>query len=106
MVLGLTLAVSLLFGLREAPPGLIRDQSSTASPAKKHLQARRHGRININRATLEELKTLPGIGHATALRIVEYRAKNPPFRRVEELLIIRGISRQRLEKIRNHICAD
>ena len=62
--------------------------------------------ININRATVNELKTLPGVGSATAQRIVEYRSKNPPFRRIEELLIIRGISRNRLEQIRNRIRLD
>ena len=62
--------------------------------------------ININRATVAELKTLPGVGEATAKRIVAYRSKNPPFRRIEELLIIRGISRNRLEQIRNQIRLD
>jgi competence protein ComEA len=65
-----------------------------------------HKQININRATVTELKTLPGVGEATAQRIVEYRTKNPPFRRIEELLIIRGISRNRLEQIRNRIRLD
>ena len=68
--------------------------------------ARPHSQININRATVTELKTLPGIGEATAQRIVEYRRKNPPFRRIEELLIIRGISRNRLEQIRHRIRLD
>src|SRR5262249_15555094 len=49
-------------------------------------------KVNINQASSEELQTLPGIGPAIAQRIVEYRRKNPPFRKVEELLIIRGIS--------------
>ena len=62
--------------------------------------------ININRATVAELKTLPGVGEATARRIVAYRSKNPPFRRIEELLIIRGISRNRLEQIRHRIRLD
>jgi len=65
-----------------------------------------HQQININRASVAELKTLPGVGEATAKRIVAYRSKNPPFRRVEELLIIRGISRNRLEQIRNRIRLD
>jgi len=65
-----------------------------------------HPQININRATVTELKTLSGIGEATAQRIVAYRSKNPPFRRIEELLIIRGISRNRLEQIRNRIRLD
>jgi competence ComEA-like helix-hairpin-helix protein len=68
--------------------------------------ARPPAQINVNRATVAELTTLPGIGEATAQRIVEYRRKNPPFRRIEELLIIRGISRNRLEQIRHRIRLD
>ena len=60
-------------------------------------------KININLASLAELQTLPGIGSVTAKRIVDYRKKNPPFRKLEELLIIRGISKNRLEQLRNRI---
>lgn len=63
-------------------------------------------KININIASVEELEALPGIGIVTAKRIVDYRKKNPPFRKVEELLIIRGISRNRLEQIRNKITVN
>jgi len=56
--------------------------------------------VNINTATVEELARLPGIGPRIAERIVQHREKNGPFRRVEELLIIRGINRKKFEKIR------
>jgi len=55
------------------------------------------GPINVNTATIAELKTLPGLGDVMAKDIVSYRQKNGPFRRVEELLIIKGISKKRLE---------
>jgi competence ComEA-like helix-hairpin-helix protein len=60
-------------------------------------------KININQATLSELQTLPGVGPTLAQRILDYRKKNPPFRKVEELLIIRGISRDKLERMRSRI---
>ena len=63
-------------------------------------------RININQATLAELTTLPGIGPVIAGRIVDYRKNNPPFRKVEELLIIKGISKDRLDRIRNRISLE
>ncbi len=56
--------------------------------------------VNINTATVEELARLPGIGPRIAERIVQHREKNGPFRRVEELLIIRGVNRKKFEKIR------
>ena len=76
------------------------------SPRQSKGGAGQPQQININRATVAELRTLPGVGEATAKRIVAYRTKNPPFRRIEELLIIRGISRNRLEQIRNKIRLD
>ena len=101
-LLALTLFLTILDGQRPsgqtAPAPQTPDVSGAKSGASK--------RININQASLEELKTLPGIGEATAQRILQYRKKNPPFRRMEELLIIRGISRSRLERIRNQICLE
>ena len=52
--------------------------------------------VDINHATVAQLKTLPGAGDAMAASIVHYREKNGPFRRVEELLIIKGISKKKL----------
>ncbi|TVQ65739.1 MAG: helix-hairpin-helix domain-containing protein [Balneolaceae bacterium] len=56
-------------------------------------------RININRASEEELQQLPGIGPAYAARIAEWREANGPFREVSQLLEIRGIGPRRLEQI-------
>lgn len=48
--------------------------------------------LNINTATKEELEKLPGIGPTTAQKIVEHREEYGPFKRVEHLLIVKGIS--------------
>ena len=47
--------------------------------------------VNLNTATSAELQALPGIGVATATRILEYRQKNGPFKRIEELMNVQGI---------------
>lgn len=60
-------------------------------------------RIDINTATEHELETLPGIGPALAARIVEHRRRYGPFRRPEELIIVRGISERRFRQIRHLI---
>jgi competence protein ComEA len=52
--------------------------------------------MDVNTATVGQLKTLPGAGDTLATAIVHYREKNGPFRRLEELLIIKGISKKRL----------
>ena len=60
-------------------------------------------KIDINAAAIEELTELPGIGRAYAQRIVDYRKKNGPFRKIEDLLNVRGIGDATLEKIRDRV---
>jgi competence protein ComEA len=59
--------------------------------------------VNLNSASAEELQQVPGIGPATAKSIINFREKSGPFRRVEDLLAIRGISKQALERIRPYV---
>lgn len=57
-------------------------------------------RVNINTAGAEELAKLPGVGEVIAQRIIRHREISGPFRSVNELLVIRGISRKKLEALR------
>lgn len=59
--------------------------------------------ININTATVEELMTLPGVGEVLATRIVNYRAENGPFERVDELMLVDGIGLATLDRVRDDI---
>ena len=59
--------------------------------------------LDLNTATPEELQQLPGIGPTTAKAMVHFREKSGPFRRVEDLLVIRGITRRKLEKLRPYV---
>jgi competence protein ComEA len=63
-------------------------------------------KVNINTATVEELAKLPGVGKSIAQRIVSHREKSGKFRHVDELLVIRGISRKKLEKLRPLITVE
>jgi len=66
-------------------------------------QAATEAKININTASAEELTALPGIGPSYAQRIVEHREKNGPFKRLEDLLNVRGIGDKTFERIRDRI---
>lgn len=56
--------------------------------------------VDINTAGESELEGLPGLGAATARRIVEYRDQNGPFQSVDELSGVKGISAATIEKLR------
>lgn len=58
------------------------------------------GPVDINRATVEELDTLPGVGPTTAQAIIDHRNRNGPFRSVEDLAKVRGIGPAKLAELR------
>jgi competence protein ComEA len=49
------------------------------------------GLININTAGPEQLKKLPRIGEKMSQRIIEYRKKNGKFKRIEDIMKVKGI---------------
>jgi competence protein ComEA len=63
-------------------------------------------RVNINTATLAELDTLPKIGLTTAQRIIDYRAKNGPFKKIEDLKNVSGIGDATFEALKDLITVE
>ena len=56
--------------------------------------------LNLNAATLDQLETLPGIGRKVAERIVEYRTKSGGFKKIEELMNVKGIGEKSFLKMK------
>jgi competence protein ComEA len=59
--------------------------------------------IDLNSASATDLDALPGIGPALAERIVAYRQKHGPFKKIDDLLQVSGIGPKLLEKIKPHL---
>lgn len=59
--------------------------------------------ININKATLEELQKLQGIGETTAQKIIEYRKQNGDFKQIEDIKNVSGIGDAKFETIKENI---
>jgi len=59
--------------------------------------------LNLNTATVEQLERLPGVGPTLARRIVEFREKKGPFKRVEELLAVRGVSEKKWKVLQQYL---
>lgn len=66
-------------------------------------EAAKDGKVNINTATVEELKTLKGVGEKKAEAIIEYRKKNGSFKTKEDLMKVRGIGKKLFESFEERI---
>jgi competence protein ComEA len=71
----------------------------TPSPAKK-------GKLNINKATVDQLDTLPGVGPSIAQKIVDYRNSRGGFKSIGELNNVSGIGEEKYKDIKNLITVD
>ncbi len=74
--------------------------SAAATSAKKKPPLKP---VNINTANSEELQQVPGIGPATAQKILQMRKSYGAFKSVDDLLAIRGLGQKRLDKMRKYL---
>jgi competence protein ComEA len=84
----------------------VENNNSVGRSAVRANDASRPQCVNLNTASAEELERLPGIGEVTARKIIEYRVKNGPFRRPEEIIIIEGFSERRYRAIADLVCVN
>ena len=118
--LHLTLGDSLALGVSapeapEAPEAPAADNRVAANPPRADTTGMRppadggaydlEGRLDVNRATAEELETLPGVGPKTAARIVEDRERRGRFRTAKDLGRVKGIGPKTLARLLPRIVA-
>jgi len=92
-----TLATAVL-AVVLAAPAIVHAQSAPAatSPDKTAL-------VNINTASAADFEALPGIGPKMAQRIVEYREKNGAFKKLEDLMNVKGIGEKNFLKLKGQL---
>ncbi len=87
------LAVILMSGPASALTG---QAQPAAKPAAQSI-------VNINTASAQQLESLPGIGPATAARIVDYRQKHGGFKKIEEIMNVRGIGEKLFLRMKSQL---
>lgn len=78
-------------------------QSSISGSASASTQVSNQ-KVNINTANDEQLRTLSGVGPATAEKIINYRTKEGAFKTIDDLKNVDGIGDKTFEKLKDKIC--
>ena len=81
-------------------PAAAAQQKPSAAKTASRASAAPTTPVNINTATQEQLETLPGLGPKVAQRIIEYRQKNGNFKKVEDLMNVKGIGEKSFLKLK------
>jgi competence protein ComEA len=96
----LNLAAPLVDGERIYVPRLGEHVAMAAPTAPSGSESSPPGPVDVNRASVEQLDELPGIGPTTASAIVDHREQHGPFATVDDLEAVRGIGPAKLDAIR------
>lgn len=79
-------------------------QAATGNAKKKVSTVQQHAQIiNINKASVDQLTTLKGIGPKKAGAIIAFRTKNGNFKKVEDVMLVKGIGQKMFDKMKGQI---
>jgi comEA protein len=80
-----------------------QEKSASAPRRSSQAAAAPSAPVNLNTATQAQIETLPGIGAKAAERIIEYREKNGGFKKIEELMNVKGIGEKSFLKLKPYL---
>ena len=95
----IALSIMALFTLLIVNPAFAEAGKEGATQSNETLASME--KININKADSKTLITLKGIGKDRAVKIIEYREKNGPFQKIEDIMKVKGIGKKIFEQNAN-----
>jgi competence protein ComEA len=95
----ITLTIMAILTLLIVSPAFAEAEKEGATQSNETLASME--KININKADTKTLTTLKGIGKDRAVKIIEYREKNGPFQKIEDLMKVKGIGKKIFEQNQN-----
>lgn len=93
------LKVPLLFLLAAIVAPTVRAAAKGAAPDPASIS----GVVNVNMATAEQIAFLPRVGLKLAQRVVEYRKTNGNFKKVEDLMEVKGVGEKLFVTLKPHL---
>ena len=83
--------------------GEVVEEGAISEVKKEEASTKKASVVNINKADQGELTTLPGIGEATAQKIIDYRKEHGNFKAIEDIKNVSGIGDSKFNQIKNLI---
>lgn len=109
---GTTIDIPAIGSEKAVDPMIAMTNQSIYEPGEKPAQTSTvsekitSGTININTASASQLMRLPGVGQATADKIINYRASSGGFKSIEEIMNVSGIGEKTFEKMKQFITVE
>ncbi len=98
----LQVVIAILIALSFCVPATMGFAASTAG-AKAKASTALSKKVDVNSATKDQLMTIPSIGKVTEENILSFKKKNGEFKKLDDLLNVKGIGEKTLKKISEHL---
>ncbi len=99
--LAIWLVPMLVLGLSLCSP--VAAMAKDENPAHAPKVAKELPRVDVNKASLEELESIKGVGPALAERIIAYRNENGKFKTAQDLTNVKGIGQAKFNRIKDQV---
>ena len=83
-----------------------KEETANQDPHSNDSNTKENKKVNLNKASLEELKQVKGLGGKRAQDIIDHRETNGKFKSVDDLKKVSGIGAKTVEKLKEYVTVD